>query len=233
MKYFWIFATLGLMSCGTTPMLLRSVDFMSPHVSDKPFSGYLRTGVDVAPVQVITATNATPPVPATDVNFKQDVYPIGFFDIGLSLLPRFEVYSIDKGFGGKLQFWGSDEGGFEAAVKTGLLYVKYSTKESVTYSATGTETGLSMGYRTSYLVPYLSFVKKTYAADTTTPSGSNTNKVSHLSKSIGLQFLNWKSTSKIQFSGILEFAMTDADWQPNYSYPSNTMDTGISLGIGW
>lgn len=226
-----------MFSCGTTPLVLRSVDFMTPHVSEKPLSGYLRAAVNFVPTQVVTATNAMTPAPATDINFKRDAaYMTGFLDAGVSLLPHFELYSIDKGLGAKWQFWSSEKG-LEAAVKSGIIAVKYNTTNSnaatVSYNASGIENGLSLGYRFAKALPYLSYVKKTYTADTTTPNGSSTNKGTHQTTAIGLQFLDINPQARIQLSCVLEVSFTNADWDPNYSFRADGADWGVSLGGAW
>lgn len=101
-----VFPPLINLSCaGTTPLVLRSVDFMSPHVSEKVLGGQVRVGIDYLPTQVVLFDRSMSPSPSGTVVFDHDVrYATAFFDIGVSVLPKFELYSLDKGAGVKWQF---------------------------------------------------------------------------------------------------------------------------------
>ena len=213
----WVLILSGCSS--PAPLLLRSVDLMSPLVSDSPLSGQAGGVLNVTPTEIDLYSSEMTPQPTGKVSLRENgyFYSTGFLDLGLTVLPRFEIYSLDQGFGGKWQFLSSEMGqGYIAAIKYGTLkvnYHSYGSNAGISYDVKGSEAGVSLGYQFEKFIPYASYVSRTYNVLSSTSRGSRDDSGKHQTQAIGIVFSAPPNPeSKIKFNYTFEITRTTCNW---------------------
>lgn len=208
--------------CATNyPLVLRSVDFMSPKVSSQPFTTRLGFATNVFPTTLTNFDDGMSPHLTDQIkiaNGEQLAEVTTFLDVGLTLLPNLEIYSIDQGYGVKYQFLGQNlPMSWNGAIKYGTVSVDYSSYNgnmSIDHYAAGNEVGLSLGYSLKSLLPYLSFADRRYKTLTTTETQNQKLNGHHQTIALGLEWTLNKENSSFNSTIIFETSVTHAIW-PN------------------
>lgn len=228
-----------VVSCSTTtPLLLRSVDFMSPRVETDSFSGEVGLGLNMVPTELVLFEGMGNDLEKPIALGRAKGYPTTFAIAHLALLRQIGLYYIDSTYGMKWQFLGDNKPGtWSAAVKGGFTDLKYSSVNSnasnVSYSVKATESGVSLGYQFENILPYLSFVRRFYVASSSSARGARVDQGAHSTGALGFEFsVDSNAVLGQNRKGILglEFAHTDANWDNQFLLSD---ELGIKFSVHW
>lgn len=211
---------------------------MSPLVSETILAGHAGAALNVTPTVIDLYSSEMTPSPTNNVTLRSGAYyyTTGFLDLGLTILPRFEIYSLDQGIGGKWQFLGNEESqGYKAAIKYGILkvkYLSYGSNAGISYDVKGNEAGVSFGYQIDHYTPYASYVSRSYNVLSSSPRGARDDSGNHQSQAVGIVFSGPpRPESKIKTTFTLECARTISNWvlgEETIQY-----NLGYLFGITW
>jgi hypothetical protein len=248
MRNIFLISALMMLSACSHTINFRANHFAAPIVGDDQWSGHAAAaGTSTTNVTVINNYTSNPPV-RTSVEVNKDidagdvlmVNNIGF-DASLSIVKSLELYMDSSLLGVRWQFLNhASQGDAWVAAIQGAYGTKDKTSSesdansTVTASAKSevksTQVGASVGYKTSGVVPYVSYIHETHDVKTTVTNSGITfgpydDHGVHDYFSLGL------TTSGKGFKAAIEYSMININWDRADKAYQNAV--GGKIGIAW
>jgi len=240
-----VLSAILLSSCNHT-INLRANHFATPIVGENVWSGHF-AGVATSSTSITVVNDITSNPPnRSSLVINKDINAADLFlinnigvDVSLSVIKSLEVYVESSVLGLRWQILnhGAATDVWTMAIQGGIGSSVKATSEgsnvvsTASSKVTSNQAGVSIGYKSSTVVPYISYVHDTYDVATSVTNGNGsfgpyTDKGTHDTYSVGL------TTHGKGFRGAIEYSMINIDWdratQKNYQ---NAI--GGKLGYAW
>jgi hypothetical protein len=248
MKNILLVSALMMLSACSHTINFRANHFAAPIVGDDQWSGHAAVaGTSTTNVTVVNNYTSNPPI-RTSVEINKDIGAADVlminnvgFDASLSIVKSLELYVDSSFLGARLQFLnhGSQSESWVATIQGAYGTKDKTSSESdanstVTASAKSevksTQAGLSIGYKTSGVVPYISYLHEVHDVKTTitnnaTAFGPYSDHGVHDYFSVGL------TTSGKGFKAAIEYSMININWDRADKAYQNAF--GGKIGVAW
>jgi len=249
MRLLLVFSALMMLSACSHTINFRANHFATPIVGDTQWSGHLAAaGTSSTNITVVNNYTTNPPIrTSVEVNSNADATDLLMlnnvgFDASLSIAKSLEVYLDNALFGLRWQILNhASTGDAWVAALQGAYGTKNKTSSesdnntsTVTASATSdvksSQVGASVGYKTSGVVPYLSYIHETHDVKTTVTNNNITfgpydDHGVHDYFSVGL------TSAGKGFRVAIEYSMITINWDRADKAYQNAI--GGKIGIAW